>query len=205
MQHKNNHTISIKSVIAFLILSLSIIGLITLTVYMIVEKTNLLHEPHSTISYEKHLELNDFSNDTVVDHVLISDGEVTIDLYQENRSSEANDAEVDDFADAVYVESSSNSSDDTFSTASSYILADSSTRYLTRSDISNLSSADLRIARNEIYARNGRRFNDETLQEYFNSKSWYTPLYSPEAFDINGNDILNDYEIKNLELISSIE
>ena len=33
----------------------------------------------------------------------------------------------------------------------------------------------LRIARNEIYARNGRFFRDEELKAYFSKYSWYQP------------------------------
>ena len=38
------------------------------------------------------------------------------------------------------------------------------------------------IARNEIYARHGRKFNDSELQAYFNSKSWYKGTVNPEDF-----------------------
>ncbi|NER33291.1 MAG: YARHG domain-containing protein [Oscillatoria sp. SIO1A7] len=33
-----------------------------------------------------------------------------------------------------------------------------------------------------MYARHGRRFDDRALQSYFNSQSWYRPIYSPEVF-----------------------
>ena len=54
-----------------------------------------------------------------------------------------------------------------------YILPGSSSKYLTDSDLEGLSSSQLRLARNEIYARHGRTFNDSQLQAYFESKSWY--------------------------------
>lgn len=95
--------------------------------------------------------------------------------------------------------------DDYFDTSNSkdFVFADSNTRYLTRDEVIEISDTDLRIARNEIYARHGRKFNDETLQTYFNSKSWYTAKYSATEFDALGNSLFNNYEITNLELLSS--
>ena len=82
-------------------------------------------------------------------------------------------------------------------------LPDSSTRYLTGTDIAGLTSEELRLARNEIYARHGRKFKDEALQAYFNSKSWYAGTIEPERF--SDDALLNDVERKNLELIKARE
>lgn len=87
--------------------------------------------------------------------------------------------------------------------ADDYILPDSSTRYLTGTDIAGLTSEELRLARNEIYARHGRKFKDEALQAYFNSKSWYAGTIEPERF--SDDALLNDVERKNLELIKARE
>ncbi len=38
------------------------------------------------------------------------------------------------------------------------------------------------MARNEIYARHGRKFKDKTLQKYFDEKSWYEGEYEPDEF-----------------------
>ena len=35
----------------------------------------------------------------------------------------------------------------------------------------------LRIARNEIYARKGRKFNDPWLRDWFSRYAWYQPRY----------------------------
>lgn len=86
-----------------------------------------------------------------------------------------------------------------------YIFADSNSRYLTEDEIYALSKEEMRIARNEIYARHGRIFDDEGLSEHFNSKSWYTPLYSAEEFDAMGDEIFNEYEYANKNLITEIE
>lgn len=83
-----------------------------------------------------------------------------------------------------------------------FILPDSSTRYLTKSDLYGLTSEQCRLARNEIYARHGRMFSDEGLQRYFESFSWYTPSIAPEDFQ---EAVLNDYEVANRDLIVEYE
>ena len=82
------------------------------------------------------------------------------------------------------------------------LIPDSDSRYLTEDDLKGFTAEELRIARNEIYARYGRKFNDSKLQEHFNSMDWYFPMTDPEDFD---ESLLNDYEIKNLELIAKYE
>lgn len=83
-----------------------------------------------------------------------------------------------------------------------YILPESGSRYLTTEEVRSLSKEELRLARNEIYARKGRRFKDAGLQEYFDSKSWYEGTIDPDSFS---NSLLNKYEIANIELIQSYE
>ena len=83
-----------------------------------------------------------------------------------------------------------------------YFFPESSSRYLTDEEISAYSSAQLELAKNEIYARHGRKFNDSELQAYFNGKSWYKGTVNPEDFSTS---VFNDYEIKNIQLIQSYE
>lgn len=83
-----------------------------------------------------------------------------------------------------------------------YILPNSNTRKLTEADLQGLSSEECRIARNEIYARHGRKFSDQTLQEYFESKTWYIGQVEPNEFD---ESVLNESEKANAELISKYE
>lgn len=90
-------------------------------------------------------------------------------------------------------QSQSNGSDN------SYIFSNSSSAYLSNSDVSALSDNNLTIALNEIYARRGRIFKDSALSSYFNSKSWYTPKYTQAEFDKNVT--FNGYEQKNLQLM----
>ncbi|QQS42726.1 MAG: YARHG domain-containing protein [Acidobacteriota bacterium] len=58
---------------------------------------------------------------------------------------------------------------------------------------------DLRILRNEIYARRGRIFKDEYLQGYFETQSWYKP--DPEFKD----EMLGEAELTNLAVIKEAE
>lgn len=86
-----------------------------------------------------------------------------------------------------------------------FILPDSSSEFITRYTLEGLSDTDLRIARNEMMARHGRRFKDETLQAHFDSKSWYYGTYAPDDFDKQMESLLNEYEKKNVSLIQEIE
>jgi len=66
---------------------------------------------------------------------------------------------------------------------------------LTKSELYGKSADELRIMRNEIFARHGYIFKSEDLQEYFTSKEWYKPLHK----DVT--DLLTDSDKKNIELI----
>ena len=83
-----------------------------------------------------------------------------------------------------------------------YILPESSTRLLSFADLEGLDAEQCRIARNEIYARHGRKFKDEALQAYFNSKSWYNGYIEPADFT---DTMLSDIENKNKDLIVKYE
>lgn len=83
-----------------------------------------------------------------------------------------------------------------------YVFPNSSTQLLTEADLQGKSAEQLRIGRNEIYARHGRKFNDESLQNYFNSKSWYQGTVEADAFD---ESVLSAIEKQNTEFISSHE
>lgn len=86
-----------------------------------------------------------------------------------------------------------------------YIFPNSSSVLLTDAEVSGISKDQLRIGRNEILARHGRRFNDQALQQYFDSKSWYNGTISPDEFDVNLDSRLNDVERANIEIIKKYE
>jgi len=68
----------------------------------------------------------------------------------------------------------SNTSSSKTAISTDYIISDSDTRVIAKSELTNLSPWELKVARNEIYARHGREFVHKDLQCYFGSKSWYT-------------------------------
>ena len=82
-----------------------------------------------------------------------------------------------------------------------YILPDSTSEYLSSSDISGFSAKECNYALNEIYAREGRRFKGAELQNYFDSKSWYNGTIDPDDFDNNYE--LSDIERANVELLKN--
>ncbi|HEK9103286.1 TPA: YARHG domain-containing protein [Bacillus pseudomycoides] len=79
-----------------------------------------------------------------------------------------------------------------------FFFPDSHIRKLTSAELNFLTKEQLRIARNEIYARHGYIFQTKDMQAYFLRQSWYreNPYYTGE---------LNDVETYNVELIKSKE
>lgn len=79
------------------------------------------------------------------------------------------------------------------------IYPQASERYLTSDDVSNLTGWELKIMRNEIFARHGYKFKTEEMRNYFMYEKWYVPRYD------NVDDMLSDVEKKNIELIKRYE
>ena len=61
-----------------------------------------------------------------------------------------------------------------------------------------MSRRDLRILRNTIYARKGRRFESKVVQGYFETALWYEPGDFHEG-------MLTSVDHKNIQLIRSVE
>ena len=74
-----------------------------------------------------------------------------------------------------------------------------SERLLTVSDLQNLSKEDLKIMRNEIFARHGYIFQTQDMKTYFQNQGWYSPQRS------NVTAQLSNIEIKNVDLIKGYE
>ena len=55
------------------------------------------------------------------------------------------------------------------------ILPQSNDRNLTNADLSGYSNWQLTLARNEIYARHGRPFDNSQIRSYFLNTGWYSP------------------------------
>jgi hypothetical protein len=71
--------------------------------------------------------------------------------------------------------STSSSGGSSGGTSSSYIFPSSNKKKLTDSQLKGLSKSKLALARNEILARHGYKFNKSTYKKYFANKTWYKP------------------------------
>lgn len=79
--------------------------------------------------------------------------------------------------------------------SSGYLLPDSDSVNLTTSDISGLSDDEMRLAIYEIFARHGKIFQDQAVNNYFKGFGWYQPSSSYDE------GALNAYEKFNLNLL----
>ena len=70
---------------------------------------------------------------------------------------------------------------------------------LVEEDVANMTKSDLRLMRNEIYARHGYAFKMKDMRAYFDNQDWYMPLHT----DIR--NMLTEVEKKNVELIKRYE
>lgn len=80
-----------------------------------------------------------------------------------------------------------------------YVLPDSSSRIIKQSEIEKVSKAEIRIAINEIYARHGRIYESEDLNQYFNSKAWYKGSVKSDQFSDN---MLSQIEKDNIIMLA---
>lgn len=133
-------------------------------------------------------QIKDMEND-----VTSEESSEDLDYYDDSDLSE------DDY-DSDLSEDSDNYSDS--SEENEYVLPDSAKRKLKKSDLKGLSKEELRIARNEIYARHGRMFDDKKLQKYFDSQSWYDGTVPASEFS---EDVLSSVEKKNVAFIRQFE
>jgi hypothetical protein len=76
---------------------------------------------------------------------------------------------------------------------------EASSRLLEVSDVENQALEDLRLMRNEIYARHGYCFKDKDMRYHFEQEDWYMPM----GVDIRHE--LTDIEIANITLIYEYE
>jgi hypothetical protein len=69
----------------------------------------------------------------------------------------------------------------------------------TESELRGKSKQELKLMRNEIFARHGYIFKSPELNDYFRKKPWYKPQHD----DVNG--LLSPEERQNVELIKKLE
>ena len=95
---------------------------------------------------------------------------------------------------------STNSSSVSSTSSSSEKYGFTATRLVTISELNGYSDSDLRIMRNEIFARHGYIFKKGgEMEKYFKRQSWYTPKYT------NVDKFLSDVERQNVATIKSVE
>ncbi|WP_164977512.1 YARHG domain-containing protein [Ancylomarina salipaludis] len=78
-------------------------------------------------------------------------------------------------------------------------MAQTSAVFHTKQELINMSAVELRLLKNEVFARHGYSFKSADLRDYFNNTSWYA-----ESRNYT-NDRLSDQEKEYLERIMSIE
>ena len=174
-------------IITFMILAIAAMKLNILKLDDVSEdKENKKVSERDINKYKK--QIKDMKND-----VTSEESSEDVDYYDDSDLSE------DDY-DSDLDEDSDNYSDS--SEENEYVLPDSAKRKLKKSDLKCLSIEELRIARNEIYARHGRMFDDKKLQKYFDSQSWYEGTVPASEFS---EDVLSSVEKKNVAFIRQFE
>lgn len=90
--------------------------------------------------------------------------------------------------------------------SSDYVFADSDKRNLTRSDVDQLTLRGINYAKNELYARHGRKFKSKELRNFFESRDWYSGWLpaEPDSDKIIEKDF-NSYEKHNSDFLVEIE
>ncbi len=74
-----------------------------------------------------------------------------------------------------------------------------SSRLLNPNELISMRKEDLKIMRNEIFARHGYIFKTAEMKSYFNNQNWYVPSYE------NVTNLLSETEKKNITLIKYYE
>jgi len=175
--------------------------LIVVLILAIISGVFFLMQIEGTKALNSGIERNDSSVGNMTSPDISGNGEfvVTPQLMkpEENVSgnqSQASSEEVED--------KSNNDMVDVPGDMSEFMIYDSDIRYLVSADLNELTAWEIRVARNEIYARHGRMFDSVELKEYFESKSWYVPKIPAVEFNIS---CLNNVELENLNFIINYE
>nr|WP_255639981.1 YARHG domain-containing protein [Pseudalkalibacillus hwajinpoensis] len=87
---------------------------------------------------------------------------------------------------------------DYIESTTSYLLPHSDVIKLSESELTSFNKDELRLARNEIFARHGYVFKSDELASYFAEKTWYFP-------DPYYDGSLTNVEAYNVKLIEDLE
>lgn len=138
--------------------------------------------------------------------VILAIGSVALVMYLRNDDARVDYADIDYNPDVNQDVEEYDELNDIESNYEEYIIYDSDSRYIDDSDLDVLSKTEVKLARNEIYARHGRGFKTDWIREYFESTNWYEEQYDPDYFDNNiVNSVFNDFEKRNAKYILEYE
>lgn len=130
-------------------------------------------------------------------------GQVVFESAENEQSDISNEAEY-----IFQNETENNVEDDSLNNGSEsvdaleYFILNSSREYFSMEYFEGFTEEMCRLARNGIYARLGRGFNDESLVEYFEQYDWYDPIIAADDFD---ESMLNECAKANAQLIVEYE
>ena len=80
---------------------------------------------------------------------------------------------------------------------------ESSQKLLTSDDVNNLYKDELRLMRNEIYARHGYSFKLRDMRELFDNQDWYMPVATDVRKKLTPTELKNENLIKQYEKYAS--
>lgn len=166
-----------------IILGVVLAAIVCVIIFFVVRNIKSKNEESAAMTSEETMdeETDDSSSDEQADESEEPDTTSKENSADENTTDESEEADEED---------------------SEYIIPDSDTRVITESDLEGLDEDQLRLARNELYARHGRMFKDEQLQAYFDSLSWYHGTIQPDDFT---DEMLTDIEKQNKDTIVAYE
>lgn len=166
------------------IIGILLVAIIVLTVFMVVTGRSAGNTGSSSSKYHADSTQSDVKPQDSDDYIQ----DVSLDEFSIGGSSD--DSSASDNAEAAEV---------AMEDSNGYILPDSDSRKLKKSDLAGMTAQQLSYAKNEIYARHGRVFKSSELQDYFNEKDWYE-----ENDDFKDED-LSKKEAENTEFIDAYQ
>lgn len=166
------------------IIGILLVAMIVLTVFMVVTGRSAGNTGSSSSKYHADSTQSDVKPQDSDDYIQ----DVSLDEFSIGGSSD--DSSASDNAEAAEV---------AMEDPNGYILPDSDSRKLKKSDLAGMTAQQLSYAKNEIYARHGRVFKSSELQDYFNQKDWY------EKNDDFKDKDLSKKEAENTEFIDAYQ
>lgn len=166
------------------IIGILLVAMIVLTIFMVVTGRSAGNTGSSSSKYHADSTQSDVKPQDSDDYIQ----DVSLDEFSIGESSD--DSSASDNAEAAEV---------AMEAPNGYILPDSDSRKLKKSDLAGMTAQQLSYAKNEIYARHGRVFKSSELQDYFNEKDWY------EKNDDFKDEDLSKKEAENTKFIAAYQ